>query len=121
MKILSSLVIVLFIFTLSFLNADNLIDNNGIQKRIKTYISSEDLIFCDEAIFLSQDDSIIEIKALFSDSKGLYFYFLPEKDKISNTCPNGHKIYHWACGGCACLVPPCPFRCKCHSPWSHVK
>ncbi len=36
------------------------------------------------------------------------------EEKKSNTCVNGHEIYH-ECGGCANWW--CNSRCKCYSPW----
>jgi hypothetical protein len=83
----------------------------------KIYISPNELVFTQEGIFLLHAQELIPIDAIFSDREGIFIIDPLKYDKITDTCPNGHKIYHLECGGCAWWY--CNFRCKCYSPWGY--
>jgi hypothetical protein len=78
----------------------------------RIYIASEDLLITKYGIFLMSSGEALPLTAIYVDSQGIY---IKKEDKIYDTCLNGHKIYHQACGGCANWW--CAFRCKCCSPW----
>lgn len=86
-------------------------DENYDEERLD--VTLNDLLFLEHGIYLINAEEFIPLKALYTDSKGL-FVMIP-RDKIWNECNNGHRIYHQACGGCANWW--CAFRCKCYSPW----
>lgn len=109
-----ALLYLLFAMTSIPLNGESIgmvenFDQNINKKRI--YIDSKDLLITDHGIFLIKSGEALPLTALYVDTQGIFFL----ADKIYDTCGNGHKIYHLACGGCANWW--CAYRCKCCSPW----
>lgn len=85
------------------------------EEKNKIYIDIERIAIDEKNIYIINEGKLCPVEALYSDENGFYIY-LGGRDRISDTCLNGHQIYHWACGGCANWW--CHFRCKCHSPWN---
>jgi hypothetical protein len=79
-------------------------------------VSSDELLITEHGIFLMKFGQVLPLTAIYADVQGLYIKAPKLEDKIYNTCPNGHEIYHQYCQGCANWW--CHFRCKCYSPWS---
>lgn len=93
------------------------IDDNDeiVEKRIN--IKADELLVTETGLYLLVDDEAFPLTGVFADENGLYVKVnLRKQDTIRDTCHNGHKIYHYECGGCANWW--CLFRCKCHSPWA---
>lgn len=78
--------------------------------RDKIYIQPGQVHVSQEGIFIFENEELIRIEQLNCDENGIYF-FVTELDKITDKCPNGHKIWCGRCG--SCVTRWCKFRCKC--------
>ncbi len=84
---------------------------------LKIYISAQDVQVTDCGLFVHVDDEFFPVDGIYVDVLGLYINSIDanKNEEITDQCPNGHKIYHRECQGCANWW--CNFRCKCYSPW----
>jgi hypothetical protein len=76
----------------------------------KIYIQPEQILITHEGIFVLIEGAQVLVRQLNCDERGL-FCFAEDLDKITDKCPNGHKIWCGRCGGC--VTRWCKFRCKC--------
>lgn len=80
------------------------------ENKDKIYIQPEQIHISQEGIFIFDNEKCLRIEQLNCDENGIYV-FATELDKITDKCPNGHKIWCGRCGGC--VTRWCKFRCKC--------
>lgn len=94
---------------------DHIQEKYILQERIN--ILPKDLLVTESGLFLLKDGEALPLTAIFADASGVFTIVDVRRsnDSITDSCPNGHQIYHFACGGCANWW--CSFRCKCNSPW----
>lgn len=76
----------------------------------KVYVRPEHIHLSTKGIFVLTDTGRMHIEQLNCDENGIY-YVVNKIDKITDKCPNGHKIWCLRCGGC--VTRWCKFRCKC--------
>lgn len=76
----------------------------------KTYICPEQIVVSNDGIFIFDNTSWLRVSQINCDMHGIY-YRSERVDKITDKCPNGHKMWCGRCGGC--VVRWCKFRCRC--------
>ena len=87
-------------------------DSNLFESKI--YVTPDEILLTKNGIYYLLHGEALPVISLNCDEKGVYIEPV-QQDSIRDSCPNGHKIYHTACMGCAFWW--CPYRCKCYSPW----
>lgn len=87
---------------------DVLEDNEEVPGKI--YIQPEQIFISHDGIFIFDNVGWARVHQLNCDEIGIY-YFSEKLDKITDKCPNGHKIWCGRCG--VCVTRWCKFRCKC--------
>ncbi len=111
MSLLKIVLCGIFCFCSNFCYAaesDMLSDYNVVGDRI--YIHPEQLLINHDGIFIFIDGDKVLVRQLNCDENGI-FCFIEDVDKITDKCPNGHKMWCGRCGGC--VVRYCKFRCIC--------
>ena len=82
--------------------------NEGPEEKV--YIQPEQIYISYDGIFIFDSEGWAHVQQLNCDENGVY-YFTENLDKITDKCPNGHKIWCNRCGGC--VTRWCKFRCVC--------
>ena len=86
----------------------DLIEYEVVEDRI--YIQPEQLFITHEGIYIFIQGEQVFVRQLNCDESGIYC-MIGDLDKITDKCPNGHKMWCRRCYGC--VTRWCKYRCKC--------